>query len=66
MDQKNKKNNKGLWWEGRGTCLSKEGPGARRELWECLSPKEGTWLELESWVGLDFWDLELKVGVTYM
>lgn len=23
-------------------------------------------IELESWVELDFWDLELKVGVTYM
>lgn len=53
-----------------GTCLCKEGPGARRELWEYLSLREGSQLELEGWIndsisGLDFWDLELQVGVTY-
>lgn len=50
-----------------GTCLCKEGPGARWELWEYLSLREGSQLELEGWIndsisGLDFWDLELQVG----
>lgn len=52
------------------TCLGKEGPGARRELWEYLSLREGSQLELAGWIsdsisGLDFWDLELQAGVTY-
>lgn len=56
---------------GRGGDLPvKEEPGARRELWEYLSLREGSQLEFAGWIsdsisGLDFWDLELQAGVTY-